>query len=172
MSVVRLSRCRGRQGQLWHTRLSLIHLGLMIRFPGFGVVVGKLGLGGLFPWLGRPIRVRLRVLQVRRLCGRVHPFPRFVRSVHLCLPQRKIFARMRTFCYWLGFHLVVLIPVCSMSSKGFGMVCVVRAGYLCGCTVLFRPLVGIDIELAELGQLVAFPDGARCPYLRGSVIFP
>ena len=57
----------------------------MIRFPDFGEVVGKLGLGGLFPCLGRPIRVRLRVLQVRHLCGRVRPFPRFVHSVHLCL---------------------------------------------------------------------------------------
>ena len=159
-------RCTVRRGQVWRTRSLLIRSEWMTSFPVLDAVLGRLGLGGLYRCLGQPIRVHLRALQVRRLCGHVHRFPHYPCSARLYLPLSQIFCRRCMSGCWIGLRWVLLNPFCSTRSTRCGTVCAVLGGSL-GVSrhmASLRLRVGIGIVLAGMCPSSPLLGGASCPF--------
>ena len=164
--VVCFVRCTVRRGQVWRTRSLLLRNEWMTSYPVLDVVLGRLGLGGLFRCVGLPIRVHLRALPIRRLCGHVHRFPRYPCSARLCLPLSRIFCRRCMSGCWIGLRWVLLSLFCSTRSMLGGTVCASLGGSLgeSGCMVSFRLRVGIGIVLAGVCSSGPLLGGASCPF--------
>ena len=112
------------------------------------------------------MHVRLLVIQVHRLCGRVRRFPHFLRSVSLGLLSREILFRRRRSGCWMVPRLVLLSDVCSTSSRHRGMVCAVL-GYFDGALVrrvLFHVRVGIGTVLVGVARLCPILGVTMCPF--------
>ena len=151
---------------MWRTRSLLLRNEWMTSFPVLDVVLGMLGLGGLFRCVGLPIRAHFRALPVHRLCGHVPRFPRYPCSARLCLPLSQIFCRRCMSGCWIGLRWVLLDPFCSTRSMLGGTVCVVLGGSLGGpgCMVSLRLRVGIGIELAGVCPSGPILVGVSCPF--------
>ena len=112
------------------------------------------------------MHVRLLVIQVRRLCGRVRQFPRFLRSVSLGLLSREIFFHRRRSGCWMAPRLVLLSHVYSTSPRHCGMVCAVLK-YFDDALVrrgLFHVRVGIGTVLVRVARLCPIPSVPMFPF--------
>ena len=112
------------------------------------------------------MHVRLLVIQVHRLCGRVRQFQHFLRSVSLGLLSREILFRRRRSGCWMAPRLVLLSRVYRTSSRCRGMVCA-ALGYFDGelvRRVLFHVRVGIGTVLVRVARLCPIPGVSMFPF--------